>query len=90
VADQEDMSGLHLLRDGTATIVCSVDENSPAFTRGIRPQDLVESVDGQSTATLGLREIRRRQQSRDGDRVVLQIKRGDDLLNFEFKLKNAI
>jgi S1-C subfamily serine protease len=41
--DKEDMSGLHLLRDGETTIVYYVDENSPAFADGIKPKDIIEA-----------------------------------------------
>lgn len=88
--DKEDMSGLHLLRDGETTIVYSVDENSPAFVDGIRPKDLIESVNGQTASTLTMKAIRRALQSHDGDKVVLQVRRGNDLLKCEFALKKAI
>ena len=88
--DNEDMSGLHLLRDGETTIVYSVDENSPAYVDGIRPKDLIESVNGQTASTLTMKAIRHALQSRDGDKVVLQVRRGNDLLNCEFALKRAI
>jgi PDZ domain/Aspartyl protease len=90
IPDQEDMSGLHLLRDGETTIVYSVDENSPAFADGIRAKDIIESVNGQNASSLTMKEIRCALQSHDGDKVTLQVRRGDDLLDFEFALKKAI
>jgi hypothetical protein len=88
--DKEDMSGLHLLRDGEVTIVYSVDENSPAFAHGIRSKDIIESVNEQNASSLTMKAIRLILQSRDGDKVILQVRRGDDLLDFEFALKKAI
>ena len=88
--DKEDMSGLHLLREGEMIIVYSVDENSPAFADGIRPKDIIESVNGQSASSLTMKAIRRILQSHDGDKVTLRVRRGDDLLDFEFVLKKAI
>ena len=85
--DKEDMSGLHLLRDGEVTIVYSVDENSPAFARGIKAKDIIESVNGQKTSLLTINAIRLILQSRDGDKVTLQVRRGNDLLDFEFAFK---
>lgn len=85
--DKEDMSGLHLLRDGTVTIVYSVDENSPAFNCGIKANDIIESVNGQKTFLLTMNAVRLILQSRDGDKVTLQVRRGEDLLDFEFVLK---
>ena len=88
--DKEDMSGLHLLRDGETTIVYSVDENSPAFDCGIKSKDFIESVNGQKASLLKINAIRLILQSHDGDKVTLQVRRGDDLLDFEFALKNGI
>jgi hypothetical protein len=88
--DKEDMSGLHLLRDGETTIVFSVDENSPAFADGIMPRDIIESVNAQNTSSLTINAIRLILQSHDGDKVTLKVRRGDDLLGFEFALKKAI
>lgn len=88
--DKEDMSGLHLLRDGETTIVYSVDENSPAFNCGIKANDIIESVNGQKASLLTMNAVRLILQSRDGDKVTLQVRRGDDLLDFEFALRKII
>jgi S1-C subfamily serine protease len=88
--DKEDMSGLHLLRQDGITFVYSVDENSPAFVGGIKPNDVIKLVNGQNASSLTLKTIRRALQSHDGDRVELQVRRGNDLLNFEFTLKQTI
>jgi predicted aspartyl protease len=88
--DKEDMSGLHLLRDDAVTIVYSVDEKSPAFDCGIKPKDIIESVNGQKTSLLKIYAIRLILQSHEGDKVIVQVRRGDDLLDFKFALKKAI
>jgi C-terminal processing protease CtpA/Prc len=88
--DKEDMSGLHLLREGQTTIVYSVDEESPAFDQGIKPKDVVEMVNGQNTSSMTMRTIRRMLKSNDGDKVTLQVRRGDSVLNVTFALKKAI
>ena len=88
--DQEDMSGLHLLREGESTIVYSVDENSPAYNKGIRPEDIIGIVDGQKASSLTMRAIRRILRSRDGEEVDMQVKRGDNVLNIAFALKKEI
>lgn len=84
------MSGLHLLRENQLTVVYSVDENSPAFNGGIKPGDIIISVNDQSASSLTMKVIRRILQSQDGDKVTLRIRRGNDLLDFEFVLKKAI
>ncbi|MDR3459909.1 MAG: aspartyl protease family protein [Verrucomicrobiae bacterium] len=88
--DKEDMSGLHLLRQGDTTIVYSVDENSPAAAQGIKPGDVIEVVNGQSAADMTMRAIRRMLKSSDGDTVTLQLKRGEEALRIELTLKQAI
>ena len=88
--DQEDMSGLHLLREGESTVVYSVDENSPAYNHGIRPNDLIEIVDGQKASLLTMRAIRRILRAHDGEEVDMQVKRGNNVLNIAFALKKEI
>jgi hypothetical protein len=88
--DKEDMSGLHLLRDGQTTIVYSVDEKSPAFDQGIKPKDIVEVVNDQNTSSMTMRTIRRMLKSNNGDKVTLQVRRGGSVLNVTFALKKAI
>lgn len=88
--DKEDMSGLHLLREGDTTFVYSVDGDSPAFTSGIKPRDVIESVNGQETVSLTMKVIREMLQSHDGDRVALKIRRDDEALKFQFALKQAL
>lgn len=90
IPDKEDMSGLHLLREGENTIVYSVDENSPAAAQGIKPQDVIDSVNGQKASTLTMWAIRRLLKSRDGDKVTLQLKRGDVALQIELTLKQTL
>lgn len=88
--DKEDMSGLHLLRDDDATVVYSVDENSPAYAEGIRPKDVIESVNGKNASSLTMKAIRFILQTREGDKITLQARRGDALLIFDFALKKMI
>ena len=88
--DKEDMSGLHLLRENQLTVVYSVDENSPAFNDGIKRGDVIILVNGQSASAMTTNDIRHILQSNKGDHVTLQIKRENNLLDFEFTLKKAI
>lgn len=88
--DEEDMSGLHLVRENQLTTVYSVDENSPAFNRGIKPGDIITSLNGRSASEVNLNDIRRILESGDGDHVKLQIRRGANLLNFDITLKKTI
>jgi len=89
-SDTEDQSGLHLLRQGEATLVFSVDEESPAFSHGIRPKDEVVTINGQECSSLTMKAIRAELQAGDGKTVKLQVKRGSELLNVSFGLKKVI
>jgi len=88
--DQEDMSGLHLLRQGVTTFVYSIDENSPASDCGIRPNDIIESLNGQNTVSMTMKNIRDVLQTHDGASITLKVTRGDNVREFAFALKQAI
>jgi hypothetical protein len=90
LADKEDMSGLHLLREGDMTVVYSVDTESPADHCGVKPEDVILSLNGQNASTLTMRSIRRVLKSAAGEKIALEIKRRDKVLKMAFTLKNAI
>jgi hypothetical protein len=57
-----DLSGLELVADPPrfrTYVVNAVEENSPAATAGIQEEDTIIAIDGQPTARLTLRELRR-------------------------------
>jgi predicted aspartyl protease len=89
-SDQEDMSGLHLLRADGKTLVYSVDQNSPAFYDGIKADDIISAVNGQNASSLSMRDIRCLLQTRDGDKVALQVRRGQSVFDATLLLKKAI
>jgi predicted aspartyl protease len=88
--DLEDMSGLHLLRDGALTIVYSVDSGSPASALGIMANDTIETVNYQPAASLSMQAIRQIFRSGDGDAVVLQLRRDGRLLAVTLVLKKSL
>ena len=90
VPDQENMSGLHLLREHGEVTVHSVDENSPAYNQGVRPGDIIVAVNSQDATSLALSAIRCVFQSQDGAEVGLDIRRGGGLLKVRFKLKKTL
>lgn len=87
LADNEDESGLHLLRQDGATFVYSVDHGSPAAAQGVRPQDVIAEINGQESSSLTMKAIRRLLQSGEGTPIDLQIKRGPESLPIKFVLK---
>jgi len=88
--DQEDMSGLHLLREDGLTIVYSVDKNSPAFAQGIQANDVVESINGQRAALLSMHAIRRALMSTEGAQIDMQVRHGDQLRVVSFALRKTL
>jgi len=88
--DKEDMSGLHLLRQGEKTIVYSVDENSPAAAQGIHPGDIIDAINGKNTSIMTMRDIRRMLKSHDGEKVSLQTKRGNSVTPVNIVLRQTI
>jgi C-terminal processing protease CtpA/Prc len=84
------MSGLHLLRADGETRVYSVDDHSPADADGIRPDDVIAAVDGRSAAAMTMRDIRLRLQTRDGDKVALQVRRGESVFATVLVLKQEL
>jgi hypothetical protein len=71
-----DLSGLHLLRIAGRTTVYSVDEGSPAAVSGIRHDDVVLSIAGESTDHLSMFAIRR-QLCRAGKDLCITVLRGE-------------
>jgi hypothetical protein len=90
MVDKEDMSGLHLLRRDGETFVYSVDNNSPAFAAGIGANDVIMSVDGRVASSMTMNEIRNVLQSKDGEKINFEIRRGENRLQFGIILKKKI
>ena len=88
--DQEDMSGLHLLREDGLTIVYSVDKNSLAFAQGIQANDVVESINGQKAALLSMHAIRRALMSLEGAQIDMEVRHGDQLRVVSFALRKTL
>jgi hypothetical protein len=74
-----DMSGLHILRVNGKTVVHSVDEGSPAAASGIRPNDIIMSIAGDSAEQLSMLALRRLLCS-DGKELSITIMRGKDMI----------
>jgi hypothetical protein len=90
VAAAKDLSGLEIMAEPPrfrTYVVNSVTENSPAAAVGIQEEDTIVAVDGQPTARLSLRELRRLFMQA-GERV-LSIKRGSKTLRLRMQLTSA-
>lgn len=88
--DEEDMSGLHLLRKSNKTVVYSVDEDSPAQKAGIKANDVILKVQNEDASTYDMWDLRRVLISRDERKIRMAIKRGNDVKELSFLLKKKI
>jgi len=88
--DEEDMSGLHLLRISGKTVVHSVDEASPAGNAGIIAGDIIVKVEGKEAQMYDMGQLRQIFKSEDGRSITITIQRDDDLKEVAFILKKKI
>jgi hypothetical protein len=88
--DETDMSGLHLLRISGKTVVYSVDEDSPAHRAGIRANDIILRVENKDASEYGMWKLRRLLMSGDKKKVMITIKRADEVKEVSFLLKKKI
>ncbi|HET6441368.1 MAG TPA: PDZ domain-containing protein [Phycisphaerae bacterium] len=87
---ESDMSGLHLLRMTEGTIAKYIDKPSPAEAAGVRPEDLVITVNGKPAASYSMQALRALLSSGDGKRIAMTIRRDGKDLSVEFTLKRRI
>jgi hypothetical protein len=89
--DEEDMSGLHLLRISGKTVVHSVDEASPAGNAGIIAGDVIVKVEGKEAQSYDMGQLRQLLKSEDGRSITMTIQqRDDDLKEVVFVLKKKV
>ncbi|MBW8042223.1 MAG: PDZ domain-containing protein [Planctomycetes bacterium] len=88
--DETDMSGLHLLHISNKTVVYSVDEGSPAQKAGIKAKDIILKLNDKDANQYDISELRRLLMSRDGHKIMMTIKQGDDVKDVSFLLKKKI
>jgi len=84
-----DLSGLELVAEPPrfrTFVVNAVEDNSPAAAAGIQEEDTIIAVDGQPTARLTLRELRRLF-TQPGERV-LKIKRDSKTIQVRMRLQS--
>ena len=88
--DQNDMSGLHLLKKPDGVIVHSVDKKSPAVTADIKPGDVIVKIDGKSPNKFSLTELRNTLRTKDGKTVEIEFKRGEKTKNTILTLSKSV
>ncbi len=88
--DQNDMSGLHLLRRSDGIEVHSVDAGSSAERAGLRAGDVLRKINGRAVETYRLTQIRRLLRSGDGTSVHVVFRRGQQNYQASFLLKKRV
>jgi hypothetical protein len=88
--DEFDMSGAALIADGpdlSVIKVLRVRPNSPASAAGLRPQDVIEAVDGKA-----IRELTKlKQLFRQPDKeYLLNVRRAEETIQLKIKLKRLV
>lgn len=90
VSTAKDLSGLEIVAEPPrfrTFVVNSVAENSPASAVGVQEEDTIIAVDGQPTARLTLRELRRLFTTA-GERV-LSVRRGSKMIRLRMQLRSS-
>jgi membrane-associated protease RseP (regulator of RpoE activity) len=90
--EEYDMSGASLSLLGLADQAIKVTriiENSPAAEVGLKPEDILLTIDGRPTAEIGLSRIRE-MFKQEGREYQLNIKRGAEMLQLRLKLRKLI
>jgi C-terminal processing protease CtpA/Prc len=88
--DEDDMSGLHLLRKDGSVVVYAVDKDSPADASGLQSQDKIIRVNGTAAENLSMRQLRATLMAGDGISVKTEVARGINVLTFTFRLKRGV
>lgn len=82
--------GIYMVKDTENNVikVLTPIENSPAYSAGILPGDIISKVDGVEYLGEQMTEAANKIKGKEGSTVSLEIIRGTDTLNFEIKREN--
>ena len=82
--DAAEATRLHK-RGAMGAMIVTVDRDAPAWTAGLRPQDVVLEINGQTVN--GVEALRRRlRECPAGDTITLRVRRGDDEMSYSVML----
>lgn len=88
--EEADMSGLHLRRISNKTIIYSVDESSPAHKAGIKANDVVLKIGDDDVNLCDMWDIRELLRLENRRKIIMVIKRGNDVKEVTFLLEKRI
>ena len=70
--------------------ISKVLQNSPAALVGIYPDDILLKINENSVHDLSIGQLIKKLQTKDGKKIRVTIRRGEDILKFQFKLKKRV
>ncbi|WP_340153164.1 aspartyl protease family protein [uncultured Marivirga sp.] len=90
-----DMSGMTVVAKGEYFLepyyeVEKVREGTPAYTSGVRKEDKIISLNGNSGKDLSLQRINETLSKKEGKKIKLKVKRAEEILTFTFYLQAFI
>jgi predicted aspartyl protease len=92
---KHDMSGLSVIAKGEYYLepfyeIEKVREDTPADDAGVRKEDKIISLNGHTGRDLSLQFINNTLSKKEGKKIKIKVKRGDEILSFTFLLKEFI
>ncbi|WMN12853.1 aspartyl protease family protein [Marivirga salinae] len=92
---KHDMSGMTVVAKGEYYLepyyeIEKVRENTPAYDAGLRKEDKIISLNGNSGKGLSLELINRKLRKKEGKKIKIKVKRGEKILAFTFYLEAFI
>lgn len=88
--DEIEMSGLALVRRPAGTVAFAVRGGSPAKQAGVKPKDLILTVNGKPAGNYTMGELKKLMRSSHGRKITMAIRRGAQDLGVEFFLAKRI
>jgi predicted aspartyl protease len=89
-AEEDDMSGLHLLWQDGAVVIYAVDVGSPAQAAGLKAGDQIVSINGRLSSEFKMEQIRHLFEAGDGKQVETTVKREGKEFSTRVTLKRFI
>ncbi len=89
-ADQNDMSGLHLLKQNDGIVVYFVDKDYPGEAAGLKKDDLLYQINGKNVSNMSLWEVRKILSSKGGEKIDIMFQRDKKFFKTSLTLKSQL